>query len=507
MKQNNGRLILKVKKRRDSVPSSNKVNQHILNNKENEEAKRGQKRPNPFTKLDTVKKLKRSSPLKTVENTFLRKLEACGKSRHITVSHENTAAESTIPHNDFKEETEQPKYSYKKLEFPLDWSLKQKVRFMSSKPFDKCKHTKSVDESQGIVDFTERKLDGTKLCCCLHNWMHPCLPGISNFPVKSKSTVGVKDDKSLNIIASNKKFGDFVMDQWRSSFQSLFNMLKTKHCPYFYLCSYQLTVLFKASGVGENQMVAIVTPTTKGFRQMLKDEGISFELPLESTPSNVLAEENYSDHEDEECETNLLNDSNNDDFLDSIGLSKDQHFPSIEEQQRLDAKSKMRQLDNRPESTIKIKNCQALFNFLLNAKFLCPPSGNMMGVPPTLLSPAPFEGATLSKCKVTHGPVKHVKKWNTYMVNCVDVSGYILPTQLKRLVDLFADVTHDELIIQTKTFEKLCPLNIKNEEKLCSSNDDNRFGVSLSMLDYLNQKCTGLPDHSDIIFNDNEFKF
>lgn len=89
----------------------------------------------------------------------------------------------------------------------------------------------------------------------------------------------------------------------------------------------------------------------------------------------------------------------------------------------------------------------------------------------------------------------------------MDVSGYILPTQLKRLVDLFADVTHDELIIQTKTFEKLCPLNINNEEKLCSSNDDNRFGVSLSMLDYLNQKCTGLPDHSDIIFNDNEFKF
>ena len=111
-----------------------------------------------------------------------------------------------------------------------------------------------------------------------------------------------------------------------------------------------------------------------------------------------------------------LNTSNEEDFLSSIGLDKKHHFPHMEEQKRLQEKARTRLLDNRVESTIVIRNCVGFFNFLLNSSYLCAPSGVMMGVPPTLISPSPFEGATLQKCKVSHGPVKIQMDGHTHTV-------------------------------------------------------------------------------------------
>ena len=105
-----------------------------------------------------------------------------------------------------------------------------------------------------------------------------------------------------------------------------------------------------------------------------------------------------------------LNASCDEDFFDSIGLSKKEHFPQMEQQERISLRTKLHSLDNRPESMVKIKNCNGLFNFLLNASFLCASSGTMTGIPPTLISPSTFEGASLSKCKISSGPLKQLKK-------------------------------------------------------------------------------------------------
>lgn len=153
--------------------------------------------------------------------------------------------------------------------------------------------------------------------------------------------------------------------------------------------------------------------------------GISFEFMYkeESKASSKEIEFGFEgDYEkwDHDSNTPSLNTSYEEDFLDSIGLNKKEHFPSIEAQQRLTMKSRLRSVDNRLESTIKIKNCQGLFNFLLNANFLCSPSGAMTGVPPTLISPSPFEGGTLCKCKISNGPIKQQRKSSTQTV-----SGFI----------------------------------------------------------------------------------
>ena len=69
----------------------------------------------------------------------------------------------------------------------------------------------------------------------------------------------------------------------------------------------------------------------------------------------------------------------------------------------LSQRDSFRLIDNRPESTVIVtgQDVQALFNFLLNCRSCVANSGVQAGIPPTLLSPTAFKGATLRTLKVT----------------------------------------------------------------------------------------------------------
>ena len=64
-----------------------------------------------------------------------------------------------------------------------------------------------------------------------------------------------------------------------------------------------------------------------------------------------------------------------------------------------------RVIDHRPESLVMIEGSevQAFFNFLLNCSSCTAMSGTQAGLPPTILSPKPFKGATLKNLKVRRG--------------------------------------------------------------------------------------------------------
>lgn len=68
---------------------------------------------------------------------------------------------------------------------------------------------------------------------------------------------------------------DVVVLYCRSeSFTSAFHMVLYSHCPYFYLCTPNFTALFRAAGVaGEKNPHVLIAPTTRGFREALKNEG------------------------------------------------------------------------------------------------------------------------------------------------------------------------------------------------------------------------------------------
>lgn len=293
MNHTNGRLILKVKKRRNSFPVSNKI---IETEKENINARiqRGQKRTNPFSKnevpLDKVVKLCNTEHKIDEENvnesnflSGLQKYEICPKKSTTEfqdactkfLKQHDVVQESNCTKKDAKQPDTEPQVTYKHetLIFPLDWSIKHRIRFFSKKPFS-FGNIKPTEECKGIHQFTSKSMDETSICQSLYNWIHPSIPGVPNFPLKTKVTGGIlSEDKIINLLSNNKPLQENVMKQWRNSFQSLFSMLRNDYCPYFYMCTYQFTVVFKAAGLGSKSISAVIGPTTKGLRDLLTEEG------------------------------------------------------------------------------------------------------------------------------------------------------------------------------------------------------------------------------------------
>lgn len=308
MKENSGRLILKVKKKRNSLLPVNKKEENICKEKDNSENAKGRKRSNPF--VTSVLGNKKSNVLTpNGKSNGITCIKSPNDKRPCKLLHQLDLAERHNRHkNEINREAKilEPfgnvlvnaatkckngeaaldsaenikvtgctKYSNS---FPIDWRLKDKIKFVSSQSFSAIVNIKSLEESEGIRNCV-RSNSSVKLHPNLYYWAHPSIPGVPQFPLKKRIPgLTVKEDKNINILSNNKQFQDVAMINWRNSFQSIFTMLRHGYCPYFYFSSYQMTVLFKSAVINEEGLAAIVTPTTKGFRKMLTDEGIKLSI-------------------------------------------------------------------------------------------------------------------------------------------------------------------------------------------------------------------------------------
>jgi hypothetical protein len=156
------------------------------------------------------------------------------------------------------------------------------------------------------------------LCEAVNYWTFPYLPWLNLYPRNS----GLSNLRFANLLIShlfklkillfhfissmheplNAEIQKSLSKSWNQSFKSLYNSLKTNECPYFYVLTHSYVVLFRAQNIGSgvNEMQAILTPSTKGLRQTLKD--INFEMPLMPVNSRKSLDNANSE--------NLLNDSN-----------------------------------------------------------------------------------------------------------------------------------------------------------------------------------------------------
>ena len=273
------------------------------------------------------------------------------------------------------------------------------------------------------------------------------------------------------------------MSDFISSLRSLYHLIKTRQAPYFYICAHSMTILIRSSGVGGiNEVHVLITPTTSGFREALKREGISFVLPFmdkkydatsntestigsNSVTSGLIDESSRASivsnvDADKENDTNAINeDPDNEDndlmidedeeptsFLESLGLSQ-QDFPSLSNRPKSgrshmkhDAKgdsSKMlsaKQVKKRTLVLITGSDVQLFINYLSNdQKLICTTSGPMASVPATLLAPVCFNGASLV-------PLKLKLNQSTYQDKkffSLDIVGPILPSSVINLSDFF----------------------------------------------------------------------
>ncbi|KAB1283918.1 Protein downstream neighbor of Son [Camelus dromedarius] len=318
--------------------------------------------------------------------------------------------------------------SSESTELPVDWSIKTRLLFTSSQPFTWADHVKAQEEAQGVIQHcraTEvtlpQSIQDPKLCtelrCAFQQsliyWLHPAFSWLPLFPrIGADRRMAGK----TNPWSNDETLQHNLMSDWSVSFTSLYNLLKTRLCPFFYVCTYQFTVLFRAAGLAGNDVItALVSPTTRGIREAMKNEdyikensvtfffshvGIEFSLPLikENCHEKKKASETSLGHEEQAVSDEDEEESFS--WLEEMGVQDRIKKPDVLSIKLRKEKHEI-QMDHRPESVVLVKglNTFTLLNFLINSKSLIATSGPQAGLPPTLLSPVAFRGATMQMLK------------------------------------------------------------------------------------------------------------
>ncbi|XP_008552266.1 protein downstream neighbor of son homolog [Microplitis demolitor] len=419
-----------------------------------------QKRKNPFLKNDSIKRSREevTPELDASCDSVLFELMKLKppESKKVFVPNEDSSSNlsfsSVLSKLELHERVPEPEIPKGEPYIPMDWTLNTKMRFMSPKPFAWNGKLKTSEQASGTTGFVrcldtgeqETTLDTSPNArfhqCCLV-WQHPSLPWLDLYP---RSAGKVSASLASNSAVSNNQFiKDALFSEWSESFRSLFHLLRAGQCPYFYVCANTFTVLFRAAGIcGISEVHALLTPTTRGFRQSLKQQDIEYTMPLrmggkrrsdvtdsgcdtfDSTtynPEDVNPDYNTDDNDDDDAKDNLL---------ESLGI-EDSEIKRINKFQKRIVMEKESEVDTSKQSLIFVKGveAQALFNFLINCKSAIAITGALAGVPPTLLAPVAFHGATLKPLKVRESIVRIEND----KFHSLEINGPILPHVLPSL--------------------------------------------------------------------------
>ncbi|NXL59270.1 DONS protein, partial [Chordeiles acutipennis] len=406
-------------------------------------------------------------------------------------------------------------------EFPADWSIKTRLLFMSSQPFTWAEHLKAHEEAQGFAQHcraTETNLPqsiqepklSTELRCAFQQslvyWLHPSLPWLQLFP-----RIGA--DRRIAGKASpwsqDEALQQALMSDWSVSFTSLYNLLKAKLCPYFYVCTYQFTVLFRAAGLaGSDIITAVISPTTRGLREAMRNEGIEFSLPLVEESRTRKQKNSEVNLETEVANSLEVGNSTGDAEEPAPSDDDDESFSWLEEMgvqdkvKKPDAISiKLRkekhevQMDHKPESLALVKgtNTFTLLNFLINCKSLVAVAGPQAGLPPTLLSPVAFRGGTMQTLKARSINAKARVHLAYEDVFSLEIVGPVMPHSLHSLTTLLSSAQRGAFSAVLYTHEPTAVFNTNVDSASPALNKETvhkglpRCGLQPKTLDQLSQ--------------------
>ncbi|XP_036870578.2 protein downstream neighbor of Son [Manis javanica] len=397
--------------------------------------------------------------------------------------------------------------SSESTELPADWSIKTRLLFTSPQPFTWTDHLKAQEEAQGVVQHcraTEVTLPqsiqdpklSTKLRCAFQQsliyWLHPAFSWLPLFP---RIGADRKMTGRISPWSNDETLQHILMSDWSVSFTSLYNLLKTKFCPYFYVCTYQFTVLFRAAGFAGNDVItALISPTTRGIREAMKNEGIEFSLPLlkENGHEKKKASGTSLGHEEEQ----VISDEDEEEsfsWLEEMGVQDKIKKPDMLSIKMHREKHEV-QMDHRPESVVLVKgmNTFTLLNFLINCRSLTATSGPQAGLPPTLLSPIAFRGATMQMLKARSVNVK-TQTYSGYKDQfSLEITGPIMPHSLHSVTMLLKSSQSGSFSAGLYTHEptavfNICPPIEKVLDKETTPEELANCGLHPKTLDQLSQ--------------------
>ncbi|XP_042189914.1 protein downstream neighbor of son homolog [Callorhinchus milii] len=387
-------------------------------------------------------------------------------------------------------------------EFPADWSLKTRLLFTSPHPFNWSGHLKASEEAMGlmqhcrasVIDFPQNIEDPgscAELRCAFQQslvyWLHPNLPWIPLFPrIRTEKNIRSKN----NPWSHDEGLQQVLMSEWSFSFSSLYNLLRAKLCPYCYLCTYQFTVLFRAAGIaGSDVITAVISPTTSGLREAMKNEGINFSLPLVEDVGNGrqrLSEptdsgaDNAGDETKEESLDVQKKPVSSSDEEDDGGFSWLEEMGVQDKIKKPDAMSiKLRKdhsvvrMDHKPESVVLVKGLHTftLLNFLINSKSIVAGAGPQAGLPPTLLAPTAFRGATMHTLKARSINIRTRNASGMKDSYSLEITGPIMPNSLHALTLMLKSAQRGKFTANLYTHEPTSVFNVDLKLQQCKSKE------------------------------------
>lgn len=152
-----------------------------------------------------------------------------------------------------------------------------------------------------------------------------------------------------------------------------------------------------------------------------------------------------------------------------------------------------------------------LLNFLINNKISLATTGAMAFVPPTLLSPVAFQGATLQQLQLKQTS----STYNGETIFSLDISGPILPSAVKGLSEFFREtqggnfksnlITHEPTALfslataKAKTGARMFSVFATESLKDC--------GLKSELVnEFCSKDCQSSESLSEVLLNDNVFK-
>ncbi|KAF0045697.1 hypothetical protein F2P81_002226 [Scophthalmus maximus] len=396
-------------------------------------------------------------------------------------------------------------------EYPADWSLKTRLLFTSPLSLSWAEQPKAQEEALGLSQHCRAQfstlphsLQDPKSCSELRSafqqslvyWQHPSLPWISLFPrINAERSFAGKSTPW----AQDTSLQQSLMREWSVSLSSLYSLLKARLCPYFYICSYQFTVLFRAAGLGGSAAItALISPTTRGLREAMKAEGIEFSLPLVEEMRKSKDHQNPAEHQGKEEEHDKISEdcsepkkaadcrAGDDGGEDGYNEDEDSSFSWLVEMGVQDKIKKpdsisiqLRKeghtvsLDHKPESVVCVEGPDTftLINFLINCKSVVAAAGSQAGLPPTLLAPMAFRGATMHTLKARSVNVKS-QVGSTYQnISSLEITGPILPSSLHTITTLLRPSQKGNFSATLYTHAPTAVMNTakQQENDLCTS--------------------------------------
>uniref|UniRef100_A0A4W5K3L5 DNA replication fork stabilization factor DONSON n=1 Tax=Hucho hucho TaxID=62062 RepID=A0A4W5K3L5_9TELE len=317
------------------------------------------------------------------------------------------------------------------VEYPADWSLKTHLLFTSLLPFSWAEQPRATEEAQGLTQHCRGQYttipqsiqdprSSAELRCgfqqCLQFWQHPSLSWLSLFPRigAERSFTGKNVPWAQDMALQQSFMSECVCLYYlKMSLSSLYSLLKARLCPYFYVCSYQFTALFRASGLaGNSRITALLTPTTRGLREAMKaDVSIEFTLPLleERRKSKEQGPTEDCDNDDDDGGFSWLTEMGVQDKIkkpDNISIKLHKERNSV-------------CLDHKPESVVCVSGAHTftLINFLINCKTLVAGAGSQAGLPPHPTGPyslqRSYQAVELDGCGLHPSTIQQLQEPST----------------------------------------------------------------------------------------------